>query len=75
MLNNSGTDTQSCSNEIFTYLAIPIEAFRAATGNQINTSTYSQNVLVKSLPDYNMHVLDTSHVSKPFFNTEICPII
>lgn len=63
MLKTTTLDEKNSSADTVTYVAIPVEAFQAATAEQLQTVNITQNLILKTLPNGSIQLIDSNNVS------------
>lgn len=63
MLKTSGLNAKNYNNDTFTYVAIPVEAIETVAADQLQSVNVTQNLILKTLPDGNIQLIDSNNVS------------
>lgn len=63
--NNNLCDVKTPTSEVFAYFAIPVEAFQTVAEQQVTSgaSAITQNLVIKTLADGNVQIIDATDVS------------
>lgn len=66
--NNNLCDVKTSTNEVFAYFAIPVEAFQAVAEQQTasGVQAITHNLVIKTLADGNVQIIDATDVSGCF---------
>lgn len=59
------SDVTKSNNAVYTYVAIPVEAFKTASEGQTQKLTVAQNIFLKSMPDGSIRILDNVSIAGP----------
>lgn len=63
MFKSNALNERNSATDTITYVAIPVEAFQAATAEQLQTINVTHNLILKTLPNGNIQLIDSSNVS------------